>query len=151
MYTAIHMYASHSLIVKEFRCKSEYTHFATEKRRDPTLLLSRYSDGLCKLVVRFDQKCNSISFRSYPQLPHVNCASTQHLHRLIHWDRVMHICVGKLTTIGSDNGLSPERRQAITWTNAGILLIGPLGTNFNWILIEILIFSFKKMHVKSRL
>ena len=50
-----------------------------------------------------------------------------------------HICVGKLTIIGSDNGLSPERRQAIIWTNAGILLIGPLGTNFSEILIEILI------------
>ena len=26
-------------------------------------------------------------------------------------------------TIGSDNGLSPDRRQAIIWTNADILLI----------------------------
>ena len=51
--------------------------------------------------------------------------------------RVTHICVGKLTIIGSDNGLSPERRQAIIWTNAGILLIGPLETNFSEILIEI--------------
>ena len=40
-----------------------------------------------------------------------------------------HICVGKLIIIGSDNGLSPDRRQAIIWTNAGILLIGPLETN----------------------
>ena len=46
--------------------------------------------------------------------------------RLTHWGRVTHICVGKLTIIGSDNGLSPERRQAIIWTNDGILLIGPL-------------------------
>ena len=49
----------------------------------------------------------------------------------------MHIRVGKLTTIGSDNGLSPGRRQAIIWTNAGILLIWTLGTNFSEILIEI--------------
>ena len=49
---------------------------------------------------------------------------------LTHWGRVTHICVGKLTIIGSDNGLSPGRRQAIIWTNAGILLIGPLETNF---------------------
>ena len=59
-----------------------------------------------------------------------------------------HICVVKLTIIGSDNGLSPGRRQAIIWTNAGILLIGPLGTNFNEILIGIQTFSFKKMHLK---
>ena len=62
-----------------------------------------------------------------------------------------HICVSKLTIIGSDNGLSPGRRQAIIWTNAGILLIGPLRTNFSEILIEIHTFSFKKMHLKMSL
>ena len=67
---------------------------------------------------------------------------------LTHWGRVMHICVSKLTTIGSDNGLSPGRRQAIIRTSAGILLIEPLGTNFNEILIEIHTFSFKKIHFK---
>ena len=59
------------------------------------------------------------------------------VYRLTHWGRVMHIYVGKLTIIGSNNGLSPGRRQAIIWTNAGILLIGLLGTNFNEIWIEI--------------
>ena len=67
---------------------------------------------------------------------------------LTHWGRVTHICVGKPTTIGSDNGLSPGWRQAIIWTIAGILLIGPLGTNFSEILIGIQTFSFKKMHLK---
>ena len=67
---------------------------------------------------------------------------------ITHWGRVTHICVGTLTITGSDNGLSPSRRQAIIWTNAGLLLIGPLGTNFNDILIKILTFSFKKMHLK---
>ena len=59
-----------------------------------------------------------------------------------------HICVGKLTNIGSDHGLLPGRRQAIIWTIAGILLIGPLGTNFSESLIGIQTFSFKKMHLK---
>ena len=45
-----------------------------------------------------------------------------------HWGRVTHICVTNLTTIGSDNGLSPGRRQAIIWTNAGTFSIVPLGT-----------------------
>ena len=67
---------------------------------------------------------------------------------LTHWGRVTHICISKLTIIGSDNGLSPGRRQAIIWTNAGIMLIGPLRTNFSEILIEIFTFSFKKMHLK---
>ena len=67
---------------------------------------------------------------------------------LTHWGRVTHICVSKLTIIGSDNGLSPGRRQAIIGTNAGILLIRPLGTNFIGILIEIHTLSFKNMHFK---
>ena len=67
---------------------------------------------------------------------------------LTHCGRVTHRCVSKLTIIDSDNGLSPERRQAIIWTNAAILLIGPLGTNFSEIFIEILTFSFKKMRLQ---
>ena len=67
---------------------------------------------------------------------------------LTHWGRVTHICVGNLTIIGSDNGLSPGRRQAIIWTNARILLIGPLGTNFSEIQIGIQKFSYEKMHLK---
>ena len=43
---------------------------------------------------------------------------------LTHWGRVMHICVGNLTIISSDNDLSPGWCLAIIWTNAGILLIG---------------------------
>ena len=86
-------------------------------------------------------------------------AMVQHEHNMVryvvfcrvvltHWGRVTHICVGKLTTTGSDNDLSPGRRQAIIWTNAGILLIGPWGTNFSEILIGIQTFSFKKMRLK---
>ena len=59
-----------------------------------------------------------------------------------------HICASDLTSICSDNGLSPGRRQAIIRTNAGILLIKPLGTNFSKFLVEILIFSSKKMRLK---
>ena len=51
------------------------------------------------------------------------------LQNLTHWGRVTHICVGNLT-------------------NAGILLNGPLWTNFIEILIEIPTFPFKKMCLK---
>ena len=40
------------------------------------------------------------------------------------------------------------RCQAIIWTNAGILIIQTLGTNFNEILSKIRTFSFNKMHWK---
>ena len=56
--------------------------------------------------------------------------------------------LSNLTIIGSDNGLSPERRQAITWTNAGLLSMGLLRTYFCEIWIGILSFSFKKMQLK---
>ena len=74
--------------------------------------------------------------------------SLPHIHIWTHWGRVTHICVSKLNIICSDHGLSSGRRQAIIWTNAGILLIGPLGANFIEILIEILTFSFAKMRLK---
>ena len=68
------------------------------------------------------------------------CNGTDHKRwrkSLTHWGRVTHICVDNLATIGTDNGLLPGRRQAIIWTNAGILLIGLLGTNFSEIQIGI--------------
>ena len=44
-------------------------------------------------------------------------------HSVTYWDRVTHICVGNLITIGSDNGLSPGRCQVIIWTNTGIHIV----------------------------
>ena len=69
---------------------------------------------------------------------------------LTHWGRVTHICIAKLTIIGSDNGWSPGRRQTIIWTIAGTLLIGPSRTNFSEILIKIQTFSLKKKYVRKR-
>ena len=59
-----------------------------------------------------------------------------------------YIYVSKLSIIGSDIGLSLGRRQAIIWTNSGILSIGPLGTNFTEMLTKFHAFSFKQMHLK---
>ena len=70
---------------------------------------------------------------------------------LPHWGRMTRICASNLTIIGSDDGLSPGRRQALTWTNCGILLIGPLETNLKKIVIEINTFSFKKLHLNHKL
>ena len=56
--------------------------------------------------------------------------------------------VSWITITGLDNGLSPGQHQTIIWTNAGILLIQTLGTNFSENQSEIHTFSFKKMHMK---
>ena len=76
-----------------------------------------------------------------------------HSSGLLHWplthcDRVTHMWVGNLTNIGTDNGLSPGRNQAIIWTNVGILSIRPLGTNLSKIVFKIHKFWIKKMHLK---
>ena len=58
------------------------------------------------------------------------------------------ICVSESVRIGLNYGLSPIQHQAIIWTNARLLSIGPLGTNFGELLIGIQNFSFSKMHLK---
>ena len=61
---------------------------------------------------------------------------------LTHWGRVTHLCVSKLTSIDSDNGLSPWRRQDIIWNNDGILLIRP--TNLSEIYSKFKHFRWRK-------
>ena len=67
-----------------------------------------------------------------------------YLNQFSHLLLVLHICV----SISSGIGLSPVRRQAITWTNVHLLSIGPVGTNCSEIQIKIQIIPFKKMHLK---
>ena len=71
------------------------------------------------------------------------------MHALTRWGRLTHICVSQLNIIGSNNDLSPGRRQAIIWLNAGILKIRTLGANFGDILSEINTFLFNKKHLKT--
>ena len=57
----------------------------------------------------------------------------------------MHICISKIIIIGSDNDLLPGWCQAISRTNAGILVIEPLGIKLSEILSKLNLFSFKKI------
>ena len=93
-------------------------------------------------------KMNHILLNNIQSGFQAGCGDIHQGNELIHWGRVTHICVGNLTIIGPDNGLSPRRRQAILWTNAGVLLIKPIRINFSEIPIEIHTFSFKEMHLK---
>ena len=99
-------------------------------------ILTRTKFSRLKILQTFNELCLSC----YCWLEMDNC--------LAHWGQVTHICIGKLTIIGSDNGLWPGRRQTIIWTNAGILFFGPLRSNFSEILIKIDTFLFKKIHLK---
>ena len=117
---------------------------------------------LCSMIqfnISMTMRSSSLYAMSFVMLLTINIAKTAYyraFHKIVmivfllltRWGRVTHICVVNLTTIGSDNGLSSGRRQAIIWTSAGILLIGPLGTNFSENLIGIQTFSFTKMYLK---
>ena len=72
-------------------------------------------------------------------------------YALTHWWLLAHICVAELGHKWIRWGLSPDRCRAIIWINAEILSIGPWWTNFNDILINVHLFSFKKMRAKCRL
>ena len=114
--------------------------------------------GLSRLETCFTYCLNNYTvhvliniWRVIYSLPSISALNWLKYLSLTYWGRVTLICVGKLIIIGSDNGLSPSRRQAMIWTNAGILLIEHLGTNFSQILIKSNTFSFKKMYLKCRL
>ena len=94
---------------------------------------------LCSESVKCQEQCWSLEL-------------TVHLVLLVYhltpWGRVTHICVSNLTIIDSGDDLSPGRRQAIIWINAGILFIRSIVTNFNEISIDIRKFLFKKIYLK---
>ena len=98
-------------------------------------------------IFQFKRYLVTVTFRLISSVIHMTTFG-ETVIQLTHWSRVTHICVSKLTIIGSDNGLSPGRRQAIIWSNARIMLIRPLGTNFSEILIGVRTFSFRKMDLK---
>ena len=92
---------------------------------------------LCLVISIFFNQLKYRSYMSNAMKTLFQVPTSMPLLKLTHWGRVTYICVSQLTIIGSDNGLSPDRRQAIIWVNAGILLIRTLGTNFSENIIEI--------------
>ena len=110
------------------------------------LSVGKTSVILKKIKHFHSRKCIEIVVRtlaanlSWPQC--VKCSNADSLRT------VTHTCVSKIIIIGSDNGLSPDRRQAIIWTSTEILLIGPLETKCSEILIEIHTFSFQEINLK---
>ena len=91
--------------------------------------------------------CNDVShwLDTMPQFPLI-----VYIHGKVRRFEASYVCFTHWgwDIIGSNNGLSPGRRQAIISTNAGILLTRTLGTNFSEILSEIHTFSFKKRPLK---
>ena len=73
----------------------------------------------------------------HESLAHLPTVMVTHIYASMNW-----------ASIGSDNGLSPVRHKVITWTNACLLSIRPLETNFSENRIKIQNYSFKKMLLK---
>ena len=97
----------------------------------------KHQKSFLQLVYSYFFSSSAIRWR--PTVHWVYCQSLTHLppSAAVNW-----------VSIGSGNGLSPVRRQTITWTNANLLSIGLLGRNFSEIWIGILPFPSKKMHLK---
>ena len=118
------------------------------------ILLADPRDPFVNVPIQWEMtlQCNAVShwlgtFTKWPlRYPHAFWQLTTPEQLLTHWGLLTNICFSKLNAIGS--GLSPGQHQAISLTNALILFIWPLGTNFSEISIEIHTFWFKKMHLK---
>ena len=123
--------------------------FGTKPLHEP-MLTSCPLDPWKQTLAKFEIEMQNFSFmKIHLKMSSAKCwPFCSGIVDLTHWGRVTHICVSKLTTTVSDNGLSPGRRQAIIWTNARILSISPLGTTFSEISIGVQTFSFKKMELK---
>ena len=102
----------------------------------------QYSTTLTLLMIIHMAEWPHVVYKSRLKIrEHPSCKLIINIFMILtHWGRVMHLCVGKLTTIGWDNGLSPGRLHAIIWTNAGIL-----GTNFNEIFTKFMHFHSKRI------
>ena len=126
--------------------------FASWRGKLPSVVWSEFETDIFVMKVRtpsrvrFDRETISTAVPAVHSSDAVSCVSL-----LTHWIRATHICVSKLTIIGSDNGLSQGRHQAIIWTNAGKLLILSIGTSFCKILSKILHFLSRKYMWKWRL
>ena len=143
------LYPVHAFITLLYLCSTILSQISVTRQVLPNIKKRNLGYTFSVHTIIYEAITTSLIIFYYTQCVSVNGTRCCRYHNsLTHSDRVTHICVGKLTIIGSDNGLSPGRRQAIVWTNAGILLIGPLGTNFSEILSEIQSFSFKKIHLK---
>ena len=106
----VHVYNTVSLISGE---KCQEIHRIED-------ILNRHSDE--GISVRISNWMMSVVAVPCTEYSVVMLSVITRLILLTYWDRVMHICISKLTIIGSNNGLSPGRRQAFIWTSAGVLL-----------------------------
>ena len=75
----------------------------------------------------FQCLCNifCVEFQRYPLKFHPQ----YHAHRIVYWGQETDFCISKLDIICWDSGL-------LIWTNAGVLLIRTLVTNFREIFIH---------------
>ena len=105
------------------------------------------SSALFRICSLWVTRCGLVTLNIVLEIVKYRCLTSP--SHCTHSGRLTHICVSELYIIGSDNGLSPVRRQAIIWNNTGILLIGTSRINSREIFIKIYTFSFMKMHFKN--
>ena len=80
----------------------------------------------------------------------INVSVTFVIISLTHWGRMTHICVGKLTIIGSDNGLSPGRLMYGTGTCIWDMCPERLNTPNNRVYQRNIRPPIAKIHIKRK-
>ena len=112
------------------------------------LTLSRYQ--VCIIWCIWRQTLQKLWYAIFIGLNVVNvCLCVACLHQIITASRPgrKYVSVNKVN-IGSDNDLASVWHQAVLWTNVGVLLLEPLGTNFSEIWNKVQTYSYKKMSLK---
>ena len=128
-------------------CERSYTHPVVYA----FVLVARYSTvpilvpTRCMWFINIFQGCFTDNglIASFPK--HLRPSPTGHCN-LTHWGQVTHNAPIILPLFVQ---IMAWRRPGIIWSNAGISLIGPLGTNLSEILIKLYIMSFTKMQMKK--
>ena len=122
--------------------------YQNQNQNPPYLFSGRQHPPRWVMTAKSAMMCNCWGITKPSPSMGMKLSSHNSFIRITHWGRVTHVYVSKIIIIGSVNGLSPGWHPTIIWTNAGIMLIGPLGTNFSQILIENIYIVIQKMHFK---
>ena len=109
----------------------------TESQQIQTCRYDTFCAGMFRYIYEAWEDCNTLIWwkpgsRKCIKITRIHRSAVYNINVLLtHWGRMTRICVIKLSIIVADNGLSPDRHQAIIWTNAGWNIV-------NWTLRSIL-------------
>ena len=108
------LYPVHAFITLLYLCSTILSQISVTRQVSPNIIKPNSGYTFSVHTIIYEAITTSLIIFRYTQCVSVNGTRCFRYHNsLTHSDRVTYICVGELTIIGSDNGLSPGRRQAL--------------------------------------